>query len=76
MIEIRNQPVSPGSQMERLTQGLLSACAERDRLMAERDAASDQSSASVSVTSLSKGGDLQEFLQGIQEVTPHDYYFD
>ncbi|XDV14395.1 hypothetical protein PO909_014659, partial [Leuciscus waleckii] len=66
--QIQRELVEKSEMMELLRQGLLSACAERDRLMAERDAASNQSSASVSVTSLSEGGDLQEILQGVREL--------
>ncbi|XP_073698964.1 uncharacterized protein [Garra rufa] len=54
--------------MVQLRLELQSVCAERDRLMAERDAASNQSSSSSSMTSLSEGGDLQEILQGVREL--------
>ncbi|XP_016422139.1 centromere-associated protein E-like isoform X9 [Sinocyclocheilus rhinocerous] len=51
-------------QLEKSEMMLQSVCAERDRLMTERDAACHQSS----MTSLSKGGDLQEILQGVREL--------
>ncbi|KAK7162326.1 hypothetical protein R3I94_004856 [Phoxinus phoxinus] len=66
--QIQREQMEKSEMMELLRQGLLSACAERDRLVAERDAACNQSSASVSVTSLSEGGDLQEILQGVREL--------
>lgn len=64
---------SADPQMVLLRQELLTACAERDRLLAERarDAACNQSSASTSMTSLTEGGDLQEILQGVREVMVH-----
>ncbi|XP_077094163.1 centromere-associated protein E [Siphateles boraxobius] len=66
--QIQRELTEKSEMMELLSQGLRSACAERDRLMAERDAACNQSSDSVSVTSLSEGGDLQEILQGVREL--------
>ncbi|XP_056102973.1 centromere-associated protein E isoform X2 [Rhinichthys klamathensis goyatoka] len=66
--QIQKEQQEKSEMMELLRQGLLSACAERDRLMSERDAACNQSSPSVSVTSLSEGGDLQEILQGVREL--------
>ncbi|KAG1939269.1 centromere-associated protein E [Pimephales promelas] len=66
--QILREQQEKSEMMELLRQGLQSACAERDRLMSERDAACNQSSASVSVTSLSEGGDLQEILQGVREL--------
>ncbi|XP_048054193.1 centromere-associated protein E isoform X6 [Megalobrama amblycephala] len=64
------EQLEKSEMMVLLRQELLSACAERDRLLAERarDAACNQSSASTSMTSLTEGGDLQEILQGVREL--------
>ncbi|XP_051759204.1 centromere-associated protein E isoform X4 [Ctenopharyngodon idella] len=66
----QREQLEKSEMMVLLRQELLSACAERDRLLAERarDAACNQSSASTSMTSLTEGGDLQEILQGVREL--------
>ncbi|XP_067298423.1 centromere-associated protein E isoform X2 [Pseudorasbora parva] len=68
--QLRREILEKSEMMVLLRQELLSACAERDRLMAERarETACNQSGASCSMTSLSEGGDLQEILQGVREL--------
>lgn len=56
--------------MLELRQELLSTCAERDQLLAEKRKW-DVSSACSSMMSSSEGGDLQEILQGVREVKNH-----
>ncbi|ROL50320.1 Centromere-associated protein E [Anabarilius grahami] len=68
--QLQREQLEKSEMMVLLRQELLTACAERDRLLAERarDAACNQSSASTSMTSLTEGGDLQEILQGVREL--------
>ncbi|KAK2908448.1 hypothetical protein Q8A67_004285 [Cirrhinus molitorella] len=66
--QLKRDQQEKSEMMMQLRQELQSVCAERDCLMAERDAASNQSSSSTSMTCLSEGGDLQEILQGVREL--------
>ncbi|XP_059408289.1 centromere-associated protein E isoform X5 [Carassius carassius] len=66
--QLKRDQLEKSEMMVQLRQELQSACAERDRLMAERDAACNPSGSSSSMTSLSEGGDLQEILQGVREL--------
>ncbi|XP_026110617.1 centromere-associated protein E isoform X1 [Carassius auratus] len=66
--QLKRDQLEKSEMMVQLRQELQSACAERDRLTAERDAACNPSGSSSSMTSLSEGGDLQEILQGVREL--------
>ncbi|XP_016113871.1 centromere-associated protein E [Sinocyclocheilus grahami] len=66
--QLKRDQLEKSEMMVQLRQELQSACAERDRLMAERDTACNRSGSSSSVMSLSEGGDLQEILQGVREL--------
>ncbi|XP_050974649.1 centromere-associated protein E isoform X3 [Labeo rohita] len=66
--QLKRDQLEKSEMMVQLRLELQSVCAERDRLMAERDSACNQSSSSTSMTCLSEGGDLQEILQGVREL--------
>ncbi|KAF4119173.1 hypothetical protein G5714_001224 [Onychostoma macrolepis] len=61
--QLKREQQEKTETMVQLRQELQSVCAERERLLMERDAACNQSS-----SSLSEGGDLQEILQGVREL--------
>ncbi|KAA0722652.1 E Centromere protein [Triplophysa tibetana] len=65
--QLKREHLEKSETMLELRQELMSTCAERDQLLAEKRK-SDISSACSSMMSSSEGGDLQEILQGVREL--------
>ncbi|XP_056595003.1 centromere-associated protein E isoform X2 [Triplophysa dalaica] len=65
--QLKREQLEKSETMLELRQELLSTCAERDQLLAEKRKW-DISSACSSMMSSSEGGDLQEILQGVREL--------
>ncbi|XP_057188769.1 centromere-associated protein E isoform X2 [Triplophysa rosa] len=65
--QLKRERLEKSETMLKLRQEVMSTCAERDQLLAEKRKW-DPSSACSSMMSSSEGGDLQEILQGVREL--------